>query len=298
MESTGLFRFIADGVRFHRSRMFRVHLQNASVRHSGHHSYVSVSAIDSGSASFDDSQGMVEGSPSTIHVENSFTSYHISIGTQPVSARILVFDESYVQEMMDHAGLMNPGEDVVFPSAIDMVSTEGHRFVRTLEFFRDWHSGFPNEYIGEMALASADRLLFTSLLELASSSGAGPPVALRSPVPREIRQAQKYILSGLAHPLNLDQIAENSGISRRSLCRGFRNSLGITVMDFVRNQRLKLAHRMLSVRSGQDSTVSSIALSSGFSNVSRFSHAYRQIYGCSPVQTLRESRTEFDFDVT
>jgi len=98
-----------------------------------------------------------------------------------------------------------------------------------------------------------------------------------------------FIKKHLQEPLNLSLLAEHSHYSRRSLQYAFRERLGCTASQWIRNQRLDLARQRLQVPS-QETTVASIAAACGYRSTSLFSVDFQQRFRVKPSQLLREAR--------
>jgi len=98
-----------------------------------------------------------------------------------------------------------------------------------------------------------------------------------------------FIKKHLQEPLNLALLAEHSHYSRRSLQYAFRERLGCTASQWIRNQRLDLARQRLQAPS-QGSTVASIAAACGYRSTSLFSVDFQQRFRVKPSQLLREAR--------
>lgn len=87
-------------------------------------------------------------------------------------------------------------------------------------------------------------------------------------------------------------MADLTGIGLRSLERSFKATRGYSLRDFLKTQRLELAHRRLR-SAGPGTTVTQVLYASGFSHPGEFSLAYRKRYGETPSETLRASRRVF-----
>jgi AraC family transcriptional activator of tynA and feaB len=83
-------------------------------------------------------------------------------------------------------------------------------------------------------------------------------------------------------------LAQRLGISLRTLQEDF-NSLGATVTTFIRDRRLQWARERLSEpRPGNARrSISDIAYSSGFNDISYFNRCFRKAFDCSPKDIAR-----------
>lgn len=124
---------------------------------------------------------------------------------------------------------------------------------------------------GEVARQAAE------LLGLLMNGGKRPKSVLRIPpgsliaressnttIVRDPRLAKSvaYIRKHLRHSLSLDQIAEASGVSRRTLYHLFCDDLGMTPAAYIRQQRNQQANRLLAEQ--PDITWQEAAVQTGF----------------------------------
>jgi AraC-like DNA-binding protein len=112
----------------------------------------------------------------------------------------------------------------------------------------------------------------------------------RSLAPKHVRKAESYIRENVGKSLTVAKVAEQLGVSVRSLFDGFKAFRGVTPGEFMRSLRLEGAREDLLSGRG---TVTDIALKWGYANVGNFAARYRQQYGELPALTLRfgESKT-------
>lgn len=100
---------------------------------------------------------------------------------------------------------------------------------------------------------------------------------------RHIRCAVEYINAHLCEDITLDDVAAKAGVSRYYLCRQFRKYTGQTVFEQLNGARCKRAHVMIC----NGASVSTAALSSGFSNLSYFTRTYKKYFGTLPSKAQR-----------
>lgn len=94
--------------------------------------------------------------------------------------------------------------------------------------------------------------------------------------------ALNYIHENLDQPLNLEMVAEQAAFSKYHFHRIFHAFVGETLNDYIRRKRLEMAAHIL-VYTDQ-SSITYIALSCGFSSSSNFSKAFSAYFGCSPTE--------------
>ncbi|MEH6646966.1 AraC family transcriptional regulator [Sulfitobacter sp.] len=101
--------------------------------------------------------------------------------------------------------------------------------------------------------------------------------------PRDIRRALDYMHAKLGEPITITDIAQAADVNIRTLQKSFRQTLGLTPMQVLRNARLDTAHYLLMARCNTPS-VSDTAYSTGFSHLGRFSSYYRGRFGHRPSE--------------
>ena len=104
----------------------------------------------------------------------------------------------------------------------------------------------------------------------------------------EIWQAIQRYATNPTLAVSRDLLSRETSVPERTLdhiCHAFS---GLSPITYIKRGHMSVAHAML-CRGGPDATVTQIATFCGFSELGRFSVAYRQRYGQSPSQTLRQS---------
>ncbi len=91
----------------------------------------------------------------------------------------------------------------------------------------------------------------------------------------------KYIQEHFDEALSVRQIAESVSVSESECMRCFRNTIGITPIAYLKSYRLQCAAELLE---NTKDPVSDIGGRCGFLEMSYFSRAFRQVYGCTPSQ--------------
>lgn len=89
----------------------------------------------------------------------------------------------------------------------------------------------------------------------------------------------EYIKENIRENITLDQLSEKACLSKTHFSRVFRAELGISPMEFILKERLKLARQFLNIG---DYQVQEVCYLSGFNNVTYFIRAFRQEFGVTP----------------
>jgi len=97
----------------------------------------------------------------------------------------------------------------------------------------------------------------------------------------EVRRALAITADRMADDPRFDAIAAQVGLASRSLARRFEHELGMTWRGALR--RLRVLHA-IELLAGTERTVTQIAMDVGYSSLSAFESAFRDLVGNSPTE--------------
>lgn len=117
-------------------------------------------------------------------------------------------------------------------------------------------------------IMESNRDLFAQILQLYS---------------RQQVSIQQIIEQHYLSPLTINEMAYLAGRSLSSFKRDFHSVFGTSPARWVREQRLKKAHELLS---SSAKSVSEVCYACGFESPSHFSHLFKRYYGVSPSQMI------------
>jgi len=109
-------------------------------------------------------------------------------------------------------------------------------------------------------------------------------------IPAYLVRAESFLRSNLRGAISLEDLVAASGVSRRALTLAFRTHLKQSPMQYLRARRLQLARDEL-VAAGRRGvgTVTDVAISCGFTHLSKFARDFAVAFGEPPSRTLRRS---------
>ncbi|CAA0101157.1 HTH-type transcriptional regulator CdhR [Halioglobus japonicus] len=96
-----------------------------------------------------------------------------------------------------------------------------------------------------------------------------------------VAQAQQWLQMHLSSPVSMAQLAEQSGLSARTLNRRFKRATGMAPQNYLQSLRIAGAKDLLR---HSNLTVGDIAWQLGIGDVSYFSQLFRRHCGMSPLQ--------------
>lgn len=143
-------------------------------------------------------------------------------------------------------------------------------------------------FIGTGPVGGFEELAGTHILDLvALAVGAGPEAeeAARGRGVRagRLRAIKTDILANLHEELPLSDVAARHRLSPRYVRMLFQGD-GTSFSEFVRDERLKRAHRMLFSPRYAHLNIAAIAFEVGFNDVSYFNRCFRRRFAASPTQ--------------
>lgn len=195
--------------------------------------------------------------------------------------------------LSDHlAGLLGSAVDrpLTFAGGFDMTGPRGAALRGLImHLVAEADAGRPALAPGGLMSRQIEGAIMTGLLEGHRHNYSGFFGQRRSnAAPRHVKLAEDYMLAHLDQPIALEDVAEAVGVSARALQYAFRRFRGTTPMAFLRDTRLRRAHRDLQA-GAPGTTVTGVAMRWGFSHFGRFAQSYRGLFGCTPRDTLHHA---------
>ena len=130
------------------------------------------------------------------------------------------------------------------------------------------------------------QLLISLFRENEKAASSAAPLAENAKI-KLTKDAIAYIRHHYTEDLSTSQVGQQIGVSLYHLCRCFREVTKVTVTAYINALRCETASTLLATG---NYTVSEVAASSGFSNLSYFTKIYRQYQGICPSEALKRAR--------
>lgn len=202
---------------------------------------------------------------------------------KPYKGIFLIFDYQIFKQLI--------GEqiDTMPKEFLDAIEDENGFYMKPLSFTSQTkalcESIFDNPYsrksrqfyreakVIELLAYQVDQL--TKPIEESNSSG----VKLTSNEEKLIEYCKHILISSLADPPSLIELAKEVGMSTYRLKNGFKQMFGETPYRFIVDQRMVKARQLLLQKKF---TVSEVALAVGFSSIGTFSNTFYEKYGIRP----------------
>lgn len=123
-----------------------------------------------------------------------------------------------------------------------------------------------------------------------SSTTFAPPA--RQATTLSLQKAINLVFSSFQEPLTFGDVLREAHMSKATFERHFRKHTGKTFTGFLSEVRLNFASRQLVET---DQSISEIALSSGYNNLSHFNHQFKALHGLSPRVFRSKMRAKGSF---
>ncbi len=107
----------------------------------------------------------------------------------------------------------------------------------------------------------------------------------------KIAEIHEYLLNNYRESLNLDELCFLYSTNKTTLCSGFKQAYGTTVIDFVNRLKIKDAKKLL--REGKQN-VTQISASLGFSSIHYFSRIFKKYVKLSPGEYVKSIKSKLD----
>ncbi|MEO9891291.1 AraC family transcriptional regulator [Aurantibacter sp.] len=93
----------------------------------------------------------------------------------------------------------------------------------------------------------------------------------------------KYIKDNLTDKaISVDHLAEKACLSASHFHKKFKNTLGISPIDYINSEKIKFAKKL--IKESKDFTIAEIAYKSGFNNTSYFNRQFKKMELMTPQQ--------------
>ena len=97
--------------------------------------------------------------------------------------------------------------------------------------------------------------------------------------------AINYIIQNYSSNITVKNVAKFVGFERKYFCRIFTQKTGIPPSRYIINTRMNAAAELIK---STDLSVSEIAYSVGYNDLSTFSKSFKQVYKKSPLKYAKE----------
>jgi len=142
----------------------------------------------------------------------------------------------------------------------------------------------------ELVVGGAVRLLATTMLHVFPNTYVDvedDPLESMDTSPPMLRRAIEFMHANCTRDIGMSEVAKALNVTPRAVQYMFRRHLDMSPMTYLRQIRLRRAHRDLLAGDPIRDTVAEIAIRWGFAHTGRFSQVYRTEFGQSPSVTLR-----------
>ncbi len=93
------------------------------------------------------------------------------------------------------------------------------------------------------------------------------------------KHTEQYLLNNLGRHVTLDELTAQFGVSGTTLKKHFRENHGMSLYAWFKSQRMYAAAKALQ---NTEDSILKIAGDYGYENASKFSAAFRDVFGVSP----------------
>lgn len=86
---------------------------------------------------------------------------------------------------------------------------------------------------------------------------------------------------------NMQELAKNTNYSYSRLSELFKNSMGITILDYITQVKMSFSQELLKMT---DKSITEISSMLNYEDVSHFNHLFKRFYGCTPMQYRKTNK--------
>lgn len=200
-------------------------------------------------------------------------------------------DRSALERELDAALDQRIVSPLLLGASFDLVDGPGRTWTAMVRLLHAELRG-ADGLAGQPRMAARWRDMVVSGLALTVEHPYGEePAGLQGPRrPRTVKRTLDAMHAEPWRQFTAGDLAAIAGVGVRVLQESFRQHVGVSPLQYLRRLRLDGVHDELSRSDPWQVSVSEVAYRWGFTHLGRFAGAYRDRFGVSPSQTLRERR--------
>lgn len=205
---------------------------------------------------------------------------HSVSASKPLECIVIATKMAAIQSLPNHEGelfgeLLN---ELVHPSDHYV---QGPRFYMTPEMQAIVDSIFNVQYTGKTKMMFFRSQITTLLSHFFGQLATLQSTRIKTLEREKLNHAKDILLKNIDNPPSLQEISKEIGLNTFKLKKEFKAFFGVPVFKYLQNERLTLAHQMISK---QDITVQEAAWHVGYDSLSSFSNAFEKKFGYRPSQ--------------
>lgn len=104
---------------------------------------------------------------------------------------------------------------------------------------------------------------------------------------KEIIKVKELLINAPEYPFLIDDLSERTYISPYHLIRSFKAQIGLTPHQFQIQNRIRKAQYLLR----EKSTITEVALATGFCDQSHFNNCFKRLVGITPLQYIHAQQS-------
>jgi len=205
---------------------------------------------------------------------------HSVSASKPLECLVIATTAKTIEKLPNEEGelfgemlnqLVNPSDQYV----------EGPSFIMTPEMQSIVDSLFNIQYTGKTKMMFFRSQITTLLSHFFGQLASLKTEKINTSEREKLNQARDILLENIDNPPSLNEISKEIGLNTFKLKKEFKAFFGVPVFKYLQNERLTLAHKMIS---NQESTVQEAAWHVGYDSLSSFSNAFEKKFGYRPSQ--------------
>lgn len=142
----------------------------------------------------------------------------------------------------------------------------------------------PDGFLDYMAASLV--LVLIDIMRLYTAKTKSETRSSRSFRKNSIEDVLEHIRTHIKEPMSLQELSYIAFVSPSYLCRLFKSAMGITVSEYIQEEKLRYACKMLSET---DKTVSAIAYEIGYQDAKFFRKIFNRKFGITPSEYRKQS---------
>ena len=172
--------------------------------------------------------------------------------------------------------------------ALNLKSVQVNACFQFIESTLNMLRAFPDARNTELVKKNLKEIATFMLVDIIAESTQARAIMNLNPEKDLVAKAEEIMEAECARLFTIQEIADKVFTSPRNLQMAFKKHRDYSPMQFLKLQKLHLAHKKILASKGQKCVIKQIALDAGIFDLNRFSQNYAKVFGELPSETINK----------
>lgn len=221
---------------------------------------------------------------------------HMAVHDKDFSILVMVFDLQFIWDNAKEYDYLRPffNRNDHFSNRI---RTDNESYLELCNYIQKIVKEYEERLDGWQMIVKASVMLFLAVLYryYQKNNELGGDIKSFHKSYERIRPILDYVHSHFLEPIGLDELAKQVMLSKTYMCSYFKDIMKMTIFEYI--EQVRINHGCMLLKTS-DSSITEIALQSGFNSTPYFNRIFKRILGTSPSAYRAESKYSASYSKT